>query len=1625
MRVKIWGARGSIPTPIRPEEVRKKIVSAILNISKVESGEFREELIAAVLEDYLVKKSKKTDTGFLRLQQERHQIVEAYLDSLSPLGGTTAGGNTPCIEIRSDDDLFIIDAGSGIRDLGLELMEGDCGQGQGIIHLLFGHSHWDHIQGFPFFRPAFIPGNKIFIYSVHDVEAALRRQQEFISFPVSLDYMQAEISFIRLEPDDLLEFGDLRIRNMRNHHPGDAYSFRFKKGDKVFVYASDSAYPTGTDLQPYLDFFAEANVLIFDAQFTQRESDEKEDWGHSSSFVGLEMAQAAQVENLLLYHYDPTYTDQDLEKILADTLKFQKNQYPSQKPVNIMIAHEGQIFDLTPMQSTQLKQIPGGDVAILKPTGIFDEQVVIELRAQLEELKQDGWPTQLIVDMSEVELLQVTGLRALVRLRKETTGTNLALAGPSINVQQLIELAGYIDFFAIYPSVHTALNALRVRETLNLPGQTIKNRYYIESKIGEGILGTVFKATDTRLNQPVAIKILSASFSEEAIDQFLDQGRQIIELDHPNIVNVYECNAEHGLSFMVEELVESKLLRDLIDETDSQSVPFEVALSIAHDIALGLEYAHSHGVIHGDLKPKNVLLAEQVKISDFGLGRLESGKSLINLDVPLALVTAHYLAPEQVLGHPIDARTDLYALGVMMYELFTGQRPFEGIDEEVLEHHLRSIPRSPREFNSNLDCSLEHLILKLLDKDPNKRYATARRVRRILESIIPPVSDESLTLYARPELVGRDEPLQRLSDLWTETQQGHGQLVLISGEVGMGKTRLTQELAQRAGEAVILIGNCQNAEGGLAYQPFADALKTYLANTAEDHGVRQVLQEIDEFVPEIHQLIPQEANSQTPPSKSQSSAPQTMSVATAIAHATQKYPWLLILDDLHQADQNTLQLLHYLGRHCGQMGLMIVGTYTTAGTGQNGVIAENEFLGQVLADLNRYTTYTSLTLQRLPQGKVKEILENLWRQTVPIDLVAAIYRRTQGNPLYVGEVARGLMDSGVVTQREGRWRLTSVVEGDLPPNLPEAIFRRFNRLSKETQTLLHQAATLGQVFSFEDLHEMSDLSEWDALENLDVALERQLVRVMPNEGLRFKHPEIQQVLYDNLGQLKRRLMHREAGEALERHHAETEPIAIVLADHFCRAGVFDKGLTYSLQAARQAETIYASRTALFWYTQALDMLDRLEKNEETERQKFELLVARERIYSRMGQRKAQAADLVALHTLAQQADDPARQATVHNRRAAYERSASRLAQAEAEAKAGLLSARQAQDPAQEGEGLIQLTYIAIGQGNFKVAREYMHTAHGIADNTDQQAEAKALNGLGAAYMRLHDYAQAEDHYQHALAMNRDIGRWSGQAACLGNLGALYLQIGDYADALASLQPALEINRLISHRRGEAICLHYLGLAYRALGVYETAQEYLQQSISIRRDIEDHQGEAEDLRVFGIIDLDRQDYAAARDHIGQALERFQSLKIHAYEGDTWLMLGLALEGLNDLVKANHAYEQASLLHEKTGNEAGIIEARAGLARCLLVEDKIDEAKAEIDACLAWLEPHGALGINNPIRLYLTASQILQAAGDSKGAKAALQAGRDLLQHRADNIYDLGLQASFLENVPENKELLGQE
>jgi serine/threonine protein kinase/phosphoribosyl 1,2-cyclic phosphodiesterase/anti-anti-sigma regulatory factor len=956
--------------------------------------------------------------------------VRAYVSELPVFLRRTVGGNTSCIEIQTGNETIIIDAGSGIRELGLELMKGPCGRGEGTLHLVFTHCHWDHLQGFPFFVPAFIPGNKVYIYGIHDIKAALEGQQQSLFFPIPLSYLSSSMQFIQLQPQQPFYIGNVRLNTLENAHPGRAFSYRIEDRHNVYVHASDAEFKEldEASITPFVDFCRGADVLTFDTQFTTLREvwHHKVDWGHSSAMIGVDMARMARVKKLVLFHHDPAYSDNDLQKMLTIARNYQSAQEMTLPTCEIDVAYEGLTLDLTPQGAMDVQLT--GDVAILTPFNgrhAFDQ-----LAEQLAELSSARGTASSVIDLSRVETLTTASLKEIVALSQKRQDGPVVLAAPSDAIQEVIRLAGYLDYFPIYTSVETALTAVQARESLNLPGQLIKNRYQIQTKIDEDPLSAVLKATDTWSDQTVALKILNPSFSTETVGRVMRQSQKIVGMLHPNIVEVLALDKDGDFAFIVEEFMTGQSLHDLLT-ADSESTSADDTLDIALELTQILEFIHSQGIIHTDLRPQNIFLTDEgIKLGGFGLGRLIEGRNL--LDAPLLFLPTPYLAPEQILGQSLDARTDLYALGVILYRLFTGRLPFTGSDEVILQAHLHEEPIPLRQLNPTLSPSLEHLVLKLLTKNPNGRYASAQQAHRVSSSLTVGGDEQGYPLIAR------EAQLDVLHSSWRETVNGTGQLIFITGESGVGKTTLVQQVAAQSEPQVLLIGRCHEVESKSAYHLFSEILRGYFTTIPPeffDDEARQLLSNFVRLVPEIREMLPDLPIS--PPLQPEQEQLRLMTSLTQfIKKATAERPWFVILDNLQWADSSSLELLRYLSHHLPVMPLMLVGIYRDV------ELEAGHPLLEMMRDLGGHPTYREISLDRLDLAGVEQILAHIYQQDVPKALSETVYEHTEGNPFYVEELANGLRDDGLVVWQNGRWRFPKLDQINLPSTVHEAVWRQ-------------------------------------------------------------------------------------------------------------------------------------------------------------------------------------------------------------------------------------------------------------------------------------------------------------------------------------------------------------------------------------------------------------------------------------------------------------------------------------------------------------------------------------------------------------------------------------------------------
>jgi phosphoribosyl 1,2-cyclic phosphodiesterase len=317
MNVRFWGTRGSLPVAQNAGSVRDKITAALL---AADGRRFADVEAARVFAD-------------------------GELDFAT---SGTYGGATSCVEIEAGDEnnaFIVCDLGSGVREFGINAM-GRCAAGHArIYHVFLSHMHWDHIMGFPFFAPVFDPTAKIVIHSGHpDAEQALRRQQEEISFPVAFDWLRADISFRTLETGQTHVIGAVAVELIEQQHSHVSYAYKFTDAaGKSVVYSTDSEHKIDqmNSETSFVHFFGGCDLVICDTMYSLADSiSMKEDWGHSSNIVAIDLCHEAQARRLALFHHEPAYSDADIQQMHQESIRYEELTR-NHEPLDVICAYDG------------------------------------------------------------------------------------------------------------------------------------------------------------------------------------------------------------------------------------------------------------------------------------------------------------------------------------------------------------------------------------------------------------------------------------------------------------------------------------------------------------------------------------------------------------------------------------------------------------------------------------------------------------------------------------------------------------------------------------------------------------------------------------------------------------------------------------------------------------------------------------------------------------------------------------------------------------------------------------------------------------------------------------------------------------------------------------------------------------------------------------------------------------------------------------------------------------------------------------------------------------------------------------------------------------------------------------
>ncbi|MFN8472861.1 MAG: AAA family ATPase [Anaerolineae bacterium] len=445
----------------------------------------------------------------------------------------------------------------------------------------------------------------------------------------------------------------------------------------------------------------------------------------------------------------------------------------------------------------------------------------------------------------------------------------------------------------------------------------------------------------------------------------------------------------------------------------------------------------------------------------------------------------------------------------------------------------------------------------------------------------PPASVPLPSLIeGRTELVGRQRELAQLRQEWARVKEGRTRIALLSGEPGIGKTRLAHELIAEAARdgASILRGGCYEYEATTPYLPFVEALRAYVR--AQPASVLR--QRLGPTAPEIARLAPELDAKIGPLTPNPALSPEDErlrlfdNVGRFLASLAGERGLLLFIDDLHWADGATIALLRYLLRNLPADRIFVLATYREDEIGRSHPLAD------ALVTWHRDRIATRLPLSRLSGDETAALLATLFHQaTVSDEFAEAIFQETEGNPFFTEEVVKSLIETGQVYREGEGWGRRAVAELAIPPSIREAIGRRFTRLSKPCVETLCSAAALGKTFHFYELAAVSPASEEELLDTLDEASTAQVIRSVTADGFTFTHDKIRETLLEELNPIRRRRLHGRIGEGLEKlYAAQAVNHAATLAYHFVESNDWQRALAYSSQAAENAERVFAQEEAI-------------------------------------------------------------------------------------------------------------------------------------------------------------------------------------------------------------------------------------------------------------------------------------------------------------------------------------------------------------------------------------------------------------------------------------------------------------
>ena len=1079
-----------------------------------------------------------------------------------------------------------------------------------------------------------------------------------------------------------------------------------------------------------------------------------------------------------------------------------------------------------------------------------------------------------------------------------------------------------------------------------LPDIALPPRYQVRSTLKQTADTAVFRVFDAPDRRDEAIKILCHEITDpQQLLRFRTEFSTLASLEHASVIKVFDYGVLHDrYPYFTMEFFAGKRITDFFDGQNWDAL-YDVILQIAS----GLHHIHHLGIVHLDLKPSNVLVDEdgKAKIMDFGLA-IES-RQVFDRKIR---GTLQYMAPEVLKQDRVDSRADLYALGMTLYETVTGALPGYGrAPIEVIRMHLDEELRPPSSINPRVPEALERIILRLLEKDPRDRFASAAALLQAVAEAAGKTAPAGELLVGRGELfaaplIGRKSEVNQLMSLIAEARDGSGNGVILAGGEGMGKSRIVRDVTLRAQleGARVFCGRCP-VNRKTIYAPFFEIFTQMVSAVNPEADVSE----------EIRRILRPVVGSSGP----ETSAPQhgqKFRLFNRIVQSMQDLygflsvggeaggsPLILVIEDLQWADPSTAELFSFLVGEAKQNRLLVIGTLTLDSGGEAAIESAAPNLS-FWEQRSREGNFPIVHVETLSEPLVREHVQSLLGEmNVPDELVRWMLWESAGSPLNIRRIVDYLIAHDYLQWTPDGWtaHMDRIASLRIPGGFASILMEKVDALPPAPRGVLEIATVFGETMELELLTKVAEVEPEETYAHV-----RELVRHglldESSDGKTIVFPQIhlRDAVYNAMPERRRAEIHLRVGEALEpAANGDSTQLIGQVAYHFARANDIERGTRYSIEAGDLATRTLAHEEATEFYRVALELMD-LGGIEEVRKSEVREKLA-DAYYRRDDYRGAMHAFQFLLKSI--QARHPDDDSNIHVARVMK--------------KIGKVLSR---------------------RGDQDAAMTYYQSALAIYERLEQTVDvAEMLNRIAWLYRQRDDYATARETAERARVMLEKMEPTVVYGYVKNMLGLIEFAGGNWQRSREILEEAVAIGEKLGSEQLRKVASMNLGNTVWKLGEWDTALQYFRQNLE-RSETE---GDLWDLVTaynnVGVVEYGRGNFHEAAALFEKSVRIDE--KIGAFEHEA-----LARENLADALEMLGRWDEALEQYRKCVSIEGFDETRASRLSVYVPLARLTKKRGDIVKALEYA--HKALAAGERARdedLIGEASYVLASIEDERG------------------------------------------